>query len=95
LLQQVEAVQIDCDVVHRVDRLSRSLLDFARLMAQVEQHGVSFVSDTQQFNTTTSFGRLTLKILLSLTHYAERAIMQSDSAEVAVWLAFPSLGYSA
>jgi site-specific DNA recombinase len=95
LLQQVEAVQIDCDVVHRVDRLSRSLLDFARLMAQVEQHGVSFVSVTQQFNTTTSFGRLTLKILLSLTHYAERAIMQSDSAEVAVWLAFPSVGYSA
>ena len=94
LLLDVEASQVDCVVVHRVDRLSRSLLDFAPLMAQVEQHGVSFVPVMQQFNTTTSFGRLTLNILLSFTHYAERAIMQSDSAEVTVWLAFPLSGIS-
>jgi DNA invertase Pin-like site-specific DNA recombinase len=52
-------------VVYKVDRLSRSLLDFSRLMEVFEQRGVSFVSVTQDFNTTTSMGRLTLNILLS------------------------------
>jgi site-specific DNA recombinase len=90
LLCDVEAHRIDCVVVYKVDRLSRSLLDFARLMAQFEARAVSFVSVTQQFNTTASLGRLTLNILLSFAHYAERAIMQSPSAEVTVWLAFRS-----
>src|SRR3954467_6123273 len=65
LLADVEARRIDCVVVYKVDRLSRSLLDFTRLMAQFEAQTVSFVSVTQQFNTTVSLGRLTLNILLS------------------------------
>jgi site-specific DNA recombinase len=75
-----------------VDRLSRSLLDFARVIDRFDQRSVSFVSVTQQFNTTSSLGRLTLNILLSFAHYAESAIMQSHSAEVAVWPAFRSYG---
>jgi site-specific DNA recombinase len=85
LLADVDTHQVDCVVVYKVDRLSRSLLDFARLMDRFDQRSVSFVSVTQQFNTTTSLGRLTLNILLSFAHYAERAIMQSCCAKVAVW----------
>ena len=65
LLEYIEARQVDCVMVYKVDRLSRSLLDFARLMDRFEQRSVSFVSVTQQFNTTTSMGRLTLNVLLS------------------------------
>jgi len=92
LLEDVDAHQIDGIVVYKVDRLSRSLLDFARLVDRFDQRGVSFVSVTQQFNTTTSLGRLTLNILLSFAHYAERVIMQSDRIEVAVWRAFRRRG---
>src|SRR5437773_6373223 len=88
LLDDIDARRVDCVVVYKVDRLSRSLLDFARLMDRFDQRAVSFVSVTQQFNTTSSLGRLTLDILLSFAHYAERAIMQSPGAEVAVWRAF-------
>src|SRR6202043_2864032 len=88
LLEDIEAHRLDCVVVYKVDRLSRSLLDFARLMDRFDQHSVSFVSVTQQFNTTSSLGRLTLNILLSFAQFAECAIMPSHSAEVAVWLAF-------
>src|SRR3954454_10912648 len=87
LLADVEAGSIDCVVVYKVDRLSRSLLDFARLIEMFDERGVSFVSVTQDFNSRSSLGRLTLHILLSFAHYAERGIMQSHSAEVAVWLA--------
>ena len=52
-------------VVYKIDRLSRSLTDFAKLVDVFERHNVTFVSVTQQFNTTTSMGRLTLNILLS------------------------------
>ena len=52
--------KIDCVVVYKVDRLSRSLMDFSRIVETFDQHKVSFVSVTQQFNTTTSIGRLTL-----------------------------------
>jgi site-specific DNA recombinase len=65
LLRDIDRGKIDCVVVYKVDRLSRSLLDFARIMERFERHGVSFVSVTQQFNTTHSMGRLTLNILLS------------------------------
>src|SRR5713101_852159 len=65
LMSDIEARRIDCVVVYKVDRLSRSLLDFARMMGVFEQQGVSFVSVTQQFNTRTPVGRLTLNILLS------------------------------
>jgi Resolvase, N terminal domain len=92
LLADVEAGLIDCVVVYKVDRLSRSLLDFARLIEMFDGRGVSFVSVTQDFNTRSSLGRLTLNILLSFAHYVERAIMQSPSSEVTVWLAFRSRG---
>ncbi len=88
LLASVDTGQVDCVVVYKVDRLSRSLLDFARLMERFERRGISFVSVTQEFNTTTSMGRLTLNILLSFAHYVERRIMQSGSAEMPVLLAF-------
>jgi site-specific DNA recombinase len=54
LHSEIEAGKIDCVVVYKVDRLSRSLLDFARLIALFDRHGISFVSVTQEFNTTTS-----------------------------------------
>ena len=60
LLEDIEAGQIDCVVTHRVDRLSRSLLDFAKLMETFEHHHVAFVSVTQHFNSATSMGRLVL-----------------------------------
>ena len=88
LLADIEAGLIDCLIVNRVDRLSRSLLDFARLMSTFEKRGVNLVSVTQQFNTTASMGRLTLNILLSFADYAERAIMQSGRVKVAVWPVF-------
>src|SRR5262249_40171072 len=65
LLADIRAGQIDCVVTHRVDRLSRSLLDFARLMELFEQQQVAFVSVTQHFNSATSMGRLVLNVLLS------------------------------
>jgi site-specific DNA recombinase len=68
LLTDIDAGLVDCVVVYKVDRLSRSLLDFARIMERFERQNVSFVSITQQFNTTTSLGRLTMNVLLSLAH---------------------------
>src|SRR5882724_5539354 len=85
LLHSVEAGELDCVVVYKVDRVSRSLLDFTRMLSVFEKHKVSFVAVTQQFNTSTSLGRLTLNILLSFAHYAECAIMRSESTRVAVW----------
>ena len=74
LLADVEAGRIDCVVVYKVDRLSRSLLDFARLIQMFDERGVSFVSVTQDFNTRSSLGRLTLHILLSFAQF-EREII--------------------
>ena len=74
LLADVEARKIDCVVVYKVDRLSRSLLDFSRLIELFDRFGVSFVSVTQEFNSTTSLGRLTLHILLSFAQF-EREII--------------------
>jgi DNA invertase Pin-like site-specific DNA recombinase len=74
LLADIDAQRVDCVLVYKVDRLSRSLLDFARIMERFEQHKVTFVSITQQFNTTTSLGRLTLNILLSFAQF-EREII--------------------
>jgi len=74
LLSDIEARRIDCVVVYKVDRLSRSLLDFARLLSLFDKRGVSFVSVTQDFNTSTSMGRLTLNILLSFAQF-EREII--------------------
>lgn len=76
LLADIEAGEIDCVVVYKVDRLSRSLLDFARIMETFEKHGVSFVSVTQQFNTTNSMGRLTMNILLSFAQFEREIIAE-------------------
>ena len=69
LLSDVKAGKIDVIVVYKVDRLTRSLADFAKLVELFDGHGVSFVSVTQQFNTTTSMGRLTLNVLLSFAQF--------------------------
>ena len=69
LLVDVEARRIDVIVVYKVDRLTRSLADFAKLVELFDQHEVSFVSVTQSFNTTTSMGRLTLNVLLSFAQF--------------------------
>ena len=100
LLEEIEARQIDCVVVYKVDRLSRSLLDFARLMDRFERHSVSFVSVTQQFNTTTSLGRLTLNILLSFAQFEREIISErtrdkmSAARKKGKWVGgTPLLGY--
>ncbi|MGA7408326.1 MAG: recombinase family protein [Pseudolabrys sp.] len=69
LLDDIRAHRINVIVVYKVDRLTRSLADFAKLVALFDAHAVSFVSVTQQFNTTTSMGRLTLNVLLSFAQF--------------------------
>jgi DNA invertase Pin-like site-specific DNA recombinase len=69
LLADVKAGRVDVIVVYKVDRLTRSLADFAKLVELFDRHAVSFVSVTQQFNTTTSMGRLTLNVLLSFAQF--------------------------
>src|SRR2546430_14629458 len=69
LLDDIRARKVDVVVVYKVDRLTRSLADFAKLVELFEAHGVSFVAVTQQFNTTTSMGRLTLNVLLSFAQF--------------------------
>ena len=76
LLADIEADKVDCVVVYKVDRLSRSLLDFARIIDVFDKRGVSFVSVTQQFNTTASLGRLTLNILLSFAQFEREIIAE-------------------
>src|SRR5580658_489872 len=100
LLEDIEARRVDCVVVYKVDRLSRSLLDFARLVDRFDQRGVSFVSVTQQFNTTTSLGRLTLNILLSFAQFEREIIGERTSDKMSAarrkgkWVGgTPVLGY--
>ena len=69
LLEDVRAGRVDVIVVYKVDRLTRSLADFAKLVELFDKYNVSFVSVTQQFNTTTSMGRLTLNVLLSFAQF--------------------------
>jgi len=69
LLEDIARKSIDTVVVYKVDRLTRSLTDFAKIVEQFDKQGVSFVSVTQQFNTTTSMGRLTLNVLLSFAQF--------------------------
>lgn len=76
LLEDIKAGMIDCIVVYKVDRLSRSLMDFSRIMDTFDKSGVSFVSVTQQFNTTSSMGRLTLNILLSFAQFEREIISE-------------------
>ena len=74
LLSEVRAGKVDIIVVYKVDRLTRSLADFAKLVELFDQHSVSFVSVTQSFNTTTSMGRLTLNVLLSFAQFEREVI---------------------
>jgi site-specific DNA recombinase len=74
LLVEIEAGKVDIVVVYKIDRLSRSLMDFSRLVEVFDQHTVTFVSVTQSFNTTTSMGRLTLNVLLSFAQFEREVI---------------------
>ena len=69
LLADSEAGKVDCVAVYKVDRLSRSLMDFARIMQGVDEHEVSFVSVTHHFHTTRRMGRLTFNIPLSFAQF--------------------------
>jgi DNA invertase Pin-like site-specific DNA recombinase len=100
LLRDVECGVIDLIVVYKVDRVSRSLTDFARIVEIFERHDVSFVSVTQQFNTTTSMGRLTLNILLSFAQFEREVIGErirdkfAASRKKGMWMGgMPPLGY--
>ena len=83
LLADIEGGHVGCVVVYKVDRISRSLLDFARMMETFEKSGVSFVSVTQQFNTTSSMGRLTLNILLSFAQFEREIISERTRDKIA------------
>jgi site-specific DNA recombinase len=83
LLADIEAGKVDCVIVYKVDRLSRSLLDFARMMQAFEQHQVAFVSVTQQFNTATSMGRLMLNVLLSFAQFEREIIGERTRDKIA------------
>lgn len=83
LMADIEAGKVDCVVVYKVDRLSRSLPDFARMMETFEKHNVSFVSVTQQFNTSTSMGRLVLNVLLSFAQFEREIISERTRDKIA------------
>ncbi|MGE4278707.1 MAG: recombinase family protein, partial [Magnetospirillum sp.] len=74
LLADIEAGLVDVVVVYKIDRLSRSLMDFSKLVEVFDRNDVTFVSVTQSFNTTTSMGRLTLNILLSFAQFEREVI---------------------
>jgi site-specific DNA recombinase len=100
LLADVEAGKIDCLVTYKIDRLSRSLLDFARIIGNFEKHHVSFVSITQQFNSATSMGRLVLNVLLSFAQFEREIISERTRDKIAAtrrkgkWSGgLPVLGY--
>jgi site-specific DNA recombinase len=100
LLADVEAGLIDVIVVYKIDRLSRSLMDFAKLVEVFDRHNVTFVSVTQSFNTTTSMGRLTLNILLSFAQFEREVIGErirdkfAASRARGMWMGgHPPLGY--
>ncbi len=76
LLADIEAGKVDCVVVYKVDRLSRSLLDFGRLMELFTKHNVAFVSVTQQIDTSTSMGRLMLNVLLSFAQFERELVSE-------------------
>ncbi len=84
LMADVKAGKIDTVVVYKIDRLSRSLMDFAEIIGTFEKHDVTFVSVTQQFNTTTSMGRLTLNILLSFAQFEREIIGERIRDKIAM-----------
>jgi DNA invertase Pin-like site-specific DNA recombinase len=100
LMADIEEGKIDIVVVYKIDRLTRSLTDFSRMIDVFERHGVSFVSVTQQFNTTTSMGRLMLNILLSFAQFEREVTGErirdkiTASKKKGMWMGgIPPLGY--
>ena len=85
LLADIQSHLIDVVVVYKVDRLTRALADFAKIVEIFDAAGVSFVSVTQQFNTTTSMGRLTLNILLSFAQFEREVIGERIRDRCARW----------
>jgi site-specific DNA recombinase len=83
LLDDIEDGLVDVVVVYKIDRLSRSLADFAKLVEVFDRNGVTFVSVTQSFNTTTSMGRLTLNILLSFAQFEREVTAERIRDKVA------------
>ncbi|MDY0039821.1 MAG: recombinase family protein, partial [Desulforhabdus sp.] len=100
LLEDIEAGKVNMIVVYKVDRLTRSLADFAKIIEHFDKRGVSFVSVTQQFNTTSSMGRLTLNILLSFAQFEREVTGERIRDKIAaskkkgMWMGgFIPLGY--
>lgn len=100
LLKDVETGEVDIVVVYKVDRLTRSLMDFAKIVDVFDKHETSFVSITQQFNTTTSMGRLTLNILLSFAQFEREVTGErirdkfAASKKKGMWInGMPPMGY--
>jgi site-specific DNA recombinase len=101
LLADIKAGKIDCVIVYKVDRLSRSLMDFARIIEIFDSQHIAFVSVTQQFNTATSMGRLVLNVLLSFAQFEREMISERVRDKVAAsrrrgkWSGgMPVLGYT-
>lgn len=102
LLSDIDAGRIDVVVVYKVDRLTRALSDFARIVDTLDKSGASFVSVTQAFNTTTSMGRLTLNVLLSFAQFEREVTGERIRDKIAaskakgMWMGgIPPLGYDA
>src|SRR5258707_9603708 len=100
VLADIEQGKVDAVITYKVDRLSRSLLDFSKMMEVFDRHRVSFVSVTQQFNTATSMGRLVLHILLSFAQFEREIIAERTRDKIAAtrrkgkWCGgMPLLGY--
>ena len=100
LLSDIREGKVDVVVVYKIDRLTRSLFDFAKIVEAFDARGVSFVSITQQFNTTTSMGRLTLNVLLSFAQFEREVAGERIRDKIAaskkkgMWMGgLPSLGY--
>src|ERR1700723_3153147 len=100
LLADITAGRVDTVVVYKIDRLTRSLADFAKIVEILDAKGASFVSVTQQFNTTTSMGRLTLNVLLSFAQFEREVIGERIRDKIAaskkkgMWMGgVPPLGY--
>ena len=102
LLEDITAGRVDTIVVYKIDRLTRSLADFAKIVEILDARGASFVLVTQQFNTTTSMGRLTLNVLLSFAQFEREVIGERIRDKIAaskkkgMWMGgVPPLGYRA
>ena len=100
LLDDIRGSKVDVVVVYKIDRLTRSLLDFAKIVEVFDAQGVSFVSVTQAFNTATSMGRLTLNVLLSFAQFEREVTGERIRDKIAaskkkgMWMGgYPPLGY--